>query len=276
MLHPAKASVTRAAAEARRELARLARPSGEFDASCYFRGASRLGFYNVGTTHTRALAKAIYRAHRDEWSIDEAMEFADELIVDRYLEVKGVGVEVVALYHQVFVPALLRRWKRWLSRGYADNWATTDAICGFLIGPVVLRFPGQARTIATWSRDRNMWVRRASAVGLIASARKGLALDLAYGVAKRLHADREDLIQKAVGWMLREAGKADPQRLERYLRANGPVMPRTTLRYAIERFDPRKRKALLAATRGFAPAVRASRKSALPARGRPFKATRGA
>ena len=70
-----------------------------------------------------------------------------------------------------------------------------------------------------------MWVRRASAVGLIPSVRRGLALDLAYDVAAGLHADQEDLIQKAVGWMLREAGKVDERRLERYLRRNGRDHP---------------------------------------------------
>ena len=100
-----------------------------------------------------------------------------------------------------------------------------------------------------WSRDRNLWVRRASIVGLIPLARKGESLDLVYEIAKRLHADREDLIQKAVGWALREAGKTDPARLERYLRVNGAAIPRTTLRYAIERFPEAKRRNLLLATR---------------------------
>jgi 3-methyladenine DNA glycosylase AlkD len=94
-----------------------------------------------------------------------------------------------------------------------------------------------------------MWVRRASIVGLIPRARRGESLDLVYGIAKRLHSDREDLIQKAVGWALREAGKTDPARLEHYLRTNGPAIPRTTLRYAIERFPETKRKALLTDTR---------------------------
>ena len=100
-----------------------------------------------------------------------------------------------------------------------------------------------------WARDRNMWVRRASIVGLIPRARRGESLDLVYEIARRLHADREDLIQKAVGWALREAGKTDMARLERYLRANGAAIPRTTLRYAIERFPPRKRQALLIGTK---------------------------
>jgi 3-methyladenine DNA glycosylase AlkD len=83
---------------------------------------------------------------------------------------------------------------------------------------------------------------------LIPSVRRGDALALAYEVAARLHADREDLIQKAVGWMLREAGKTDMPRLERYLLANGPSIPRTTLRYAIERFPEPKRRGILALT----------------------------
>jgi 3-methyladenine DNA glycosylase AlkD len=94
-----------------------------------------------------------------------------------------------------------------------------------------------------------MWVRRASAVSLIPLVRKGLALDLAYQVARRLHADREDLIQKAVGWMLREAGKADILRLENYLRTKGPMIPRTTVRYAIERMSESKRRSVLEATK---------------------------
>jgi hypothetical protein len=57
------------------------------------------------------------------------------------------------------------------------------------------------------------------------------------------------LIRKAVGWLLREAGKADAGRLERYLRANGPRIPRITLRYAMERFPPAKRRALLKITK---------------------------
>src|SRR5258708_7917079 len=74
-------------------------------------------------------------------------------------------------------------------------------------------------------------------------------LDVVYDIARSLHADKEDLIQKAVGWTLREAGKTDSVRLERYLRANGPAIPRTTLRYAIERFPETRRKTLLKETR---------------------------
>jgi 3-methyladenine DNA glycosylase AlkD len=236
-----------------RALETLSRPAGQFDASRYFRGAGDLGFYNVGTTAMRALARSVYDEHRDEWSIDEAMKLADALIAERYLEAKSVGIEVVARYRRDFTPRLLPAWKRWLANNDSANWATTDSICGALIGPLLVKYPQLALRMRSWARDRNMWVRRASAVSLIPSLRQGLALELAYRIAGRLHPDREDLIQKAVGWMLREAGKADPARLERYLRANGRSIPRTTLRYAIERFPASKRRALLVRTKAKRP-----------------------
>jgi 3-methyladenine DNA glycosylase AlkD len=227
----------------------MARPGGSFDAARYFRGDHGLKFYNTGTGRMRALAQGVYAANKERWTVADAMRIADALMRDPHLEVKSVGIELVARYRKSFTPALLARWKAWLAANLSANWATTDAICGLLIGPLLVDRPALAARMRAWSRDRNMWVRRASAVGLIPSVRRGVALDLAYAVAARLHADREDLIQKAVGWMLREAGKTDMGRLKRYLLANGPRIPRTTLRYAIERFPETKRRSILARTR---------------------------
>ena len=110
-----------------RDLKRLARPAGAFDPSRYFRAAGDLAFYNVGTERMRALARSIYDAHRDAWSIDDAMAFADRLIVTRHLEAKSIGIEVVARYRRDFTPALLARWKGWLAHNYSANWATTSS-----------------------------------------------------------------------------------------------------------------------------------------------------
>jgi 3-methyladenine DNA glycosylase AlkD len=240
-------------ARIRRELATIARPAGDFNAERYFRGDHGLRFYNIGTKPMRAFARSIHLANRESWSIDDAMALADELISDPYLETKSVGIEIVGCYRRAFAPKLLARWKRWLSRNHAANWATTDAICGALIGPLLVKHPELAQQMRAWSKHRNMWVRRASIVALIPLVRKGAALDLGYEVAAGLHDDEEDLIQKAVGWTLREAGRADMRRLERYLLEHGPKIPRTTLRYAIERFPETKRRELLAATRGIRP-----------------------
>jgi len=239
----------RIAERARRDLKRLARPAASFDASRYFRGTADLGFLNVGMTAVRRIACQVASEQRGVWTIDDAQAFAHLLIADRHLEVKAVGVELLARYRRDFAPRHLAMWKRWLAANDAANWATTDAICGLLIGPLLVAHPELLPRLRTWSQHRSVWVRRASVVGLLVPLRKGLALDLGYANAARLHGDRADLIQKAVGWMLREAGKIDQPRLERYLRANGTTIPRTTLRYAIERFPPSKRHELLETTR---------------------------
>ena len=208
-----------------------------------------MGFLNAGTSAVREVAREVVRAHQSEWALADALAFADILIRDRYLDVKAVGITVLGCYRREFTPRLLATWKRWLANNLASNWATTDDICGTLIGPLLLRHPELVSVVAGWRDHRNLWVRRASAVGLLPSIRRATGLDQAYAVAKGLHGDKEDLIQKAVGWMLREAGKIDSARLEHYLLANGARVPRTTLRYAIERFPFKKRARLLKATR---------------------------
>jgi 3-methyladenine DNA glycosylase AlkD len=243
------ASVTREATAARRALKALARPAGQFDASRYFRGTRHLGFYNVRTTEIRRLARDVAGRHAADWSIDEAQAFASALIADRFLEAKGIGLETLARFRRQFTPALLPVWKRWLSANHADNWATTDVMCGALISPLLLAHPELVPEIRRWPRHRNLWVRRASAVSLVPLARRGLALNEAYATARELGRFPEDLVHKAAGWLLREAGKADRDRLERFLRAEGATLPRTTVRYALERFPARKRRRLLLATR---------------------------
>ena len=223
----------------------MARPVGEFNPQRYFRGGTDLCFYNIGTRPMRAYARGIYKNTRDRWAVADAMELAEALIVDPFLETKAVGIEVLSCFRRHFTPSLLPAWKRWLSKNYSSNWATTDTICGELIGPLLVKHPVVAPSLRAWSKDRNMWVRRASIVGLIPLIRKSQGLDLLYEIAQTLHPDQEDLIQKAVGWALREAGKIDSKRLEDYLRTHGLAIPRITLRYAIERFPEAKRQSLL-------------------------------
>lgn len=250
MLHSEKARVAAVARGARRELSKLSKPSGTFDASRYFRGDHDLLFLNVGTACVRRMARDIVSARRGDWTVDHALLFAEELLSDRTLEIKGIAVEVVARFRRQFEPKMLARWKRWLANDYASNWATTDALCGMLIAPLLDRHPELVPEVASWVRHRNLWVRRAAAVSLVAGARRGRHIDVAYDVVAALHDDDADLIQKAVGWLLREAGSTDMARLERYLRAHGAAIPRTTVRYALEKFPAAKRKQLLVATRG--------------------------
>lgn len=242
-------SVDGEAKQAVRTLTAQARPAGDFDPSRYFRATEHLEFLNVRTPVVRSLGREIARAHRDDWTIGDALAFADRLMADNRLEVKGVAIETLACFRRAFTPALLPTWKRWLATNLSANWATTDSICGSLISPVLLASPEAVPRVTPWACHRNLWVRRAAAVSLVRLAARGLALEDAYGVVDVLRGDQEDLIQKAAGWLLREAGRTDAVRLRQYLRRNGRSMPRTTIRYAVEKFPPEVRSQLLVSTR---------------------------
>jgi hypothetical protein len=120
MRNPSPARVTA-------RLRKLSRSAGRFDAARYFRGGEALRFYNVDTNGVRALARTIYLANREQWTLADAMQFADALIRDPYRETKAIGIEVVARYRRSFTPRMLPSWKRWLAGNFSANWATTDA-----------------------------------------------------------------------------------------------------------------------------------------------------
>jgi 3-methyladenine DNA glycosylase AlkD len=90
----------------------------------------------------------------------------------------------------------------------------------------------------------NIWERRTAIIATFAFIRQGEVKDT-LDIAKILLPDPHDLIYKAVGWALREVGKVDRLQLLRFLQKQYRTIPRTTFRYAIERFTPKERKQLL-------------------------------
>jgi len=225
----------------------LADPEKARGGQAFFKEPVR--FYGVSSAETRALAEKTYGQVKTIWGWEEAEALADHLLPDPYLEVKGVAVLLLGRFIKEAPPSLLEKAKSWLQADYCDNWASVDTLCPEVISPLLAMFPELLERVETWTSARNRWLVRASAVALIPLARRGKELRRAYATARRLFAVKDDLIQKANGWLLREAGKTDMTRLEKFLRAYGPAIPRTTLRYAIERFAPAKRRLLLSKTK---------------------------
>ncbi len=250
---PSGAGATPTPAALAREVARLlaaeADPAGAKRFLTYFKPHERVRVFGVKTARVREIAAEAYGRVRGRWVLREAVTFAELSVQRREMEIRGVGTEILGGFAAVYEPCLLHRVQRWLAAGYLDNWASVDSMAGHVVAPLLERFPQLVPELTGWHASANLWLRRTSIVPLVPFARHGRFLAESDRTVEALLGDREDLMHKAMGWLLREAGKTDAPRLERFLREHGPAVPRTALRYAIERFPAPRRKALLDATR---------------------------
>jgi hypothetical protein len=125
------------------------------------------------------------------------------------------------------------------NRRYVNNWDLVDTSCPEIVGMYLL---DKDRTVLyDLVAQNHLWSQRIAMVATLAFIRKGQFQDT-FQLAERLLSHRHDLIHKAVGWMLREVGKRNPDALEEFLHDHAGQLPRTALRYAIERFEPARRK----------------------------------
>lgn len=182
---------------------------------------------------------------------------------------KGIGLEdledcITSEYHELRLAALLAlveifaHAKRDLAlqekciefylahSEYINNWDLVDLSCYPLLGRYLLD-KDRSLLYELAKKGKTLWERRIGMVSTMAFIRVG-QLDDTYAIAQIFLDDPEplhDLLQKAVGWLLREAGKRDMERLESWLQDRAASMPRTMLRYAIEKFSEPRRSILL-------------------------------
>ena len=135
-----------------------------------------------------------------------------------------------------FVDFYLKNTKR------INNWDLVDLSCHYILGDYLLDKPRQI--LYKLARSNNLWEKRIAIISTFAFIRKNEFSDT-LKIAEILLNDKHDLIHKAAGWMLREAGKRDEAALIGFLDKYRLVMPRTMLRYAIEKFSQEKRRSYL-------------------------------
>jgi len=231
----------------RAALAAKADPVHARGAERYFKETVKC--YGVAAPEIHGLAKELYARIKTDWTAVEAMELCDILFAEPELEAKAVGALILGRFKDTFPPGLFAKVRSWLAADRLSNWASVDVLCPDSMGAFLRRYPAYVEKIKAWALHRNRWVKRAALVSFIKLARKPEFMPAVYAISASVFPVDDDLVQKANGWLLREAGKADPVRLERFLLSHGPAVPRTTVRYAIERFPPAKRKALLLKTK---------------------------
>lgn len=171
---------------------------------------------------------------------------ADELLASPVHEARFFAVAaLVRAYAQGEAAARAEIFDFYLAHAdRINNWDLVDVSAPGIVGRHLP--PGQGRrTLARLIKSKVLWERRIAMIATLEHIRQG-HLANTFWLAERLLADREDLMHKAVGWMLREAGKRDVSALRDFLARHAARMPRTMLRYAIEKFPPAQRRAWLA------------------------------
>lgn len=196
--------------------------------------------FGIRAADLRAFSREIHDRVKPFWSIDQALDLAEGLLTAPELEARSCGLLLLSRFRSELNRARLGRIRSWLKKGYLDNWALIDTLSLEVLGPLFRKNPGQLKILEKWAGDRSVYVRRAALVTLVKLPRERKNLGLVFKMVRTaVPAEKaDDLVAKAAGWLLREAGKTDGHLLEKFLLKYGKQLPRITVRYALEKFRP--------------------------------------
>lgn len=165
------------------------------------------------------------------------LEELEKLISSEFHEQRQIALFILADKYKKSSEKMVDFYLRNLR--FVNNWDLVDCSADRILGEYL--FEREKDSLYEFAKSENLWERRVAMIATFQFIKKGVFND-SLRIAEILLQDREDLIHKAVGWMLREIGKRDFSVLEKFLSKHHKVMPRTMLRYAIEKFEPEKRR----------------------------------
>jgi 3-methyladenine DNA glycosylase AlkD len=199
------------------------------------------GWYTAGL---RSVAVRFRRRIRKEFGLDFLLRVADKLFAGRVLEEKVFAVFLLEKMTEEFDDAEFRLFESWLPR--ISSWADHDGLVHYLIAPMVASKPDRTARVFRWAKSPDRWHRRAACVALIQGTRRKMFFFEIRRLSDLLLSDEDDMVQKGLGWLLRETAKADAKRTVPYLMSIRKQAPRLVLRTACETLPPGVRNKILA------------------------------
>jgi 3-methyladenine DNA glycosylase AlkD len=185
------------------------------------------------TATVTAIAKRYWKQVKGR-SKQEIFSLCEELYQSGFLEESFIVSEWAHSLSGRYEKKDLEIFRRWIEL-YISNWASCDGFCNHTMGNFLEQYPESVDELKKWTRSKNRWMRRAAAVSLIVPAKHGKFLTESMDIAGLLLTDTDDMVQKGYGWLLKEASRKHTGEVFSYVMKNKHVMPRTALRYAIER-----------------------------------------
>jgi len=197
--------------------------------------------------YTAELRRAVRRCRREilrKHDFDFLVKVADKLFSGIVLEEKIAAVFLLENMDAQFGDREFRTFASWLDR--ISSWADHDALVHDLIAPMVASSPARVKNVFRWAKSPNRWHRRAACVALIRGTRAKMFFPEITKLSNSLLADEDDMVQKGLGWLLRETAKFDPKRTVLYLMTIRKSAPRLVLRTASETLPGTMKKCILA------------------------------
>lgn len=165
---------------------------------------------------------------------NKAFILCEKLWQSEFQEEAFVACNFSYLLRDGFEESDFKVFEKWIE-SYISNWASCDNFCNHTIGSLIEEYPHLISHLKKWTKSKNRWVRRASAVSLIVPAKRGKFLKDVFEISDNLLLDEDDLVQKGYGWLLKVASNIHQEKVFNYVMKNKEKMPRTSLRYAIEK-----------------------------------------
>ena len=219
----------------RQSLLELADESTRQSSARFFKETEQqtIKFLGVKSALVTKIAKE-YFASVKEKSKEDVFSICETLWKSDFLEEHSIACEWCYRFHRQFKAKDILLFESWIER-FAHDWASCDSFCGHSVGTLLEMYPKQISKLKSWAKSSNLWMRRAAAVSLIVPARKGIFHKEIFEIATVLLHDTEDLVQKGYGWMLKAAADSDQDAVFQFVMKHKETMPRTALRYAIEK-----------------------------------------
>ncbi|MCA1916881.1 DNA alkylation repair protein [Methanospirillum hungatei] len=200
----------------------------------------KVNAYGCKTAEVSKIAKKHWKKVSTR-SKPEIFSLCEELYQSGYIEEAFIVSSWVPHLRDQFEPEDIHTFRYWVEH-YITNWATCDSFCNHSMGDFIEKYPEFIHELKNWTKSDNRWMRRAAAVSLIIPAKRGRYLNDVLEIADALLTDEDDMVRKGYGWLLKEASREHEDAIFEYVQAHKREMPRTSLRYAIERM-PKERRA---------------------------------
>jgi len=188
--------------------------------------------------YSKDLMEEVNAFHKANCQISkkELQKILDRLWNSNWHTEKTFAVKLASLYVKdgLFICRDIDYFEKWINQ--CTGWDHTDEICAHIVGELLLEYPDIKKNINSWTKSKHMWTRRASLISYIISVRKSKSnLSDIFNNIKKLSQEKDFFIRKAIGWILREAGKKAPKDVKRFVKENEDKLSNLSKREALRK-----------------------------------------